>query len=116
MAMAAMIRMIATTISNSIREKPFCFFMMLDLLEKFYGARARHTYRKPGTNAKAEAISRSCFRILQITKRIVEINRLISDASLPQNGQNPLKMTFFVHSKKHKLSTNQGQRPSDGCS
>jgi hypothetical protein len=32
MAMAAMIRMIATTISNSIREKPFCFFMMLDLL------------------------------------------------------------------------------------
>src|SRR6516225_4585351 len=27
MAMAAMIRMIATTISNSIREKPFCFFM-----------------------------------------------------------------------------------------
>jgi len=30
-----MIRMIATTINNSIREKPFCFFMMLDLLEKF---------------------------------------------------------------------------------
>jgi hypothetical protein len=29
MAMAAMIRMIATTISNSIREKPFCFFMVL---------------------------------------------------------------------------------------
>src|ERR1700720_526219 len=26
-AMAAMIKMIATTISNSIREKPFCFFM-----------------------------------------------------------------------------------------
>src|SRR5258708_29305312 len=33
-AMAAMIRMIATTISNSISEKPFCFFMVLDLLEK----------------------------------------------------------------------------------
>jgi hypothetical protein len=28
MAMAAMIRMIATTISNSIREKPFCFLML----------------------------------------------------------------------------------------
>src|SRR5579859_3559868 len=28
-AMAAMIRMIATTISNSINEKPFCFFMVL---------------------------------------------------------------------------------------
>jgi len=28
-AMAAMIRMIATTISNSIREKPFCCFFML---------------------------------------------------------------------------------------
>src|SRR5438270_6171127 len=27
-AMAAMIRMIATTISNSISEKPFCFFIM----------------------------------------------------------------------------------------
>src|SRR5260370_27751149 len=27
MAMAAMIRMIATTISNSIREKPLCFFI-----------------------------------------------------------------------------------------
>jgi hypothetical protein len=41
-AMAAMIKMIATTISNSIREKPFCFFMMLDLLEKFcFDARAR---------------------------------------------------------------------------
>src|SRR6266852_9761038 len=26
-AMAAMIRMIATTISNSINEKPFCFFI-----------------------------------------------------------------------------------------
>jgi hypothetical protein len=43
--------MIATTISNSIREKPFCFFMMLDLLEKFYVARARYTYGKPETNA-----------------------------------------------------------------
>jgi hypothetical protein len=38
MAIAAMIKMMATTISNSIREKPFCFFMMPDLLEKFYGA------------------------------------------------------------------------------
>jgi hypothetical protein len=28
MAMAAMIRMIATTIKSSIREKPFCFFML----------------------------------------------------------------------------------------
>ena len=27
MAMAAMIRMIATTISSSMRENPFCFFM-----------------------------------------------------------------------------------------
>jgi hypothetical protein len=40
-AMAAMIKIIATTISNSIREKPFCFFIMLDLLEKFDSARAR---------------------------------------------------------------------------
>src|SRR2546428_7133196 len=27
-AMAAMIKMIATTIKSSIREKPFCFFML----------------------------------------------------------------------------------------
>src|SRR5574340_407391 len=31
MAIAAMIRMIATTISNSISEKPFCFFMYFPL-------------------------------------------------------------------------------------
>src|ERR1700693_487332 len=40
MAMAAMIRMIATTISNSIREKPFSFFMMLNLLGKLNGVTA----------------------------------------------------------------------------
>jgi hypothetical protein len=27
-AIAAMIKMIATTIKSSIREKPFCFFML----------------------------------------------------------------------------------------
>src|SRR3990172_11001936 len=30
-AIAAMIKMIATTINNSINEKPFCFFMYLPL-------------------------------------------------------------------------------------
>src|SRR5882757_5738314 len=44
MAMAAMIRMIATTISNSIREKPFCFFMMLDLLESFLWCQSTPDY------------------------------------------------------------------------
>src|SRR5271155_3034079 len=34
-AIAAMIKMIATTISNSISEKPFCFFMRSILLEVF---------------------------------------------------------------------------------
>jgi hypothetical protein len=62
--------MIATTISNSIREKPFCFFMMLDLLENFYGARAHHTYRKLVTNTEAEADSCSLYRILLITRVI----------------------------------------------
>src|SRR5437762_8279127 len=33
MAMAAMIRMIATTISNSIREKPRCLFMVFGTRE-----------------------------------------------------------------------------------
>jgi hypothetical protein len=31
-AMAAMIRMIATTISNSISEKPFCFRILFSLV------------------------------------------------------------------------------------
>src|ERR1700688_4549210 len=35
MAMAAMIRMIATTISNSISEKPFCFRISFSPLLRF---------------------------------------------------------------------------------
>src|SRR5271155_5656147 len=35
MAMEAMIRMIATTISNSISEKPFCFRIIVFLLPNF---------------------------------------------------------------------------------
>src|SRR5580704_5041885 len=31
-AIAAIIRMIATTINNSINEKPFCFFLIFTLL------------------------------------------------------------------------------------
>src|ERR1700686_2226043 len=34
-AIAAMIKIIATTISNSINEKPFCLFFMNSLLETF---------------------------------------------------------------------------------
>src|ERR1035438_951514 len=34
MAMAAMIRMIATTIKSSMSENPFCFFMSVHLLER----------------------------------------------------------------------------------
>src|SRR5690348_883624 len=34
-AMAAMIRMIATTISNSISEKPFCFRIVCSLLLRY---------------------------------------------------------------------------------
>jgi hypothetical protein len=40
MAMAAMIRIIATTISSSIREKPFCFRIKLSSQAKdSFGAR-----------------------------------------------------------------------------
>jgi hypothetical protein len=47
-AIAAMIRMIATTISNSISEKPFCFFIFNYLLEsvRVFSARARGTIRQ----------------------------------------------------------------------
>src|SRR5262249_24043313 len=41
MAIAAMIRMIATTIKSSIREKPFCCFFMLSPRE---GCRAKRTF------------------------------------------------------------------------
>src|SRR5277367_1625181 len=41
-AIAAMIRMIATTIKSSIREKPFCFFMHISL-RSLFSARARLT-------------------------------------------------------------------------
>src|SRR5204863_6584888 len=75
-AMAAMIRMIATTISNSIREKPFCFFMMLDLLDNFYVARARYTYRKPETNAAAEVIARSVSCSTLIINRLLKLRRM----------------------------------------
>jgi hypothetical protein len=53
--MAAMIKMIATTISNSIREKPFCFFMMLDLLRNFMVPEHAIPYGKPGTNVETVA-------------------------------------------------------------
>src|SRR5215472_4883532 len=50
-AIAAMIKMIATTISNSIREKPFCF-LMNSPWEHEYRARAHRRLRnvrvKPG--------------------------------------------------------------------
>src|SRR5215472_12836307 len=40
-AIAAMIKMIATTISNSIREKPFCFFTPSPFPISVYSVRAR---------------------------------------------------------------------------
>src|ERR1700674_3738561 len=96
MAMAAMIRMIATTISSSIREKPFCFFIMLDLLEKFYGARAHRTYRKPETNVETAAARCSLLRSGLIINTLMKLPRPRLRASLPKNGQNLLRLPFFV--------------------
>jgi hypothetical protein len=76
--------------------------MMLDLLEKFYGARAHHTYGKRETNAGPEVVGGSNIRILLIIKTITRFDRLSSDMLLPKNGQNTLELTFFVHSEKHK--------------
>jgi len=43
--MAAMIKMMATTISNSISEKPFvCYACVLHLSLRMFVARARHLY------------------------------------------------------------------------
>src|SRR5207302_3819273 len=103
-AMAAMIRMMATTISNSIREKPFCFFMMLDLLDNFYVARARYTYRKPETNAAAEVIARSVSCSTLIINRLLKLRRMRPRTCLPTNGQKSLTLPLFVHHQKHKSS------------
>src|SRR5437879_11754336 len=91
-AMAAMIRMMATTISNSIREKPFCFFMMLDLLDNFYVARARYTYRKPETNAAVEVIARSVSCSTLIINRLLKLRRMSSLHLSAANGQKSLKI------------------------
>src|SRR5438132_12983455 len=104
-AMAAMIRMIATTISNSIREKPFCFFMMLDLLEDFYGARARHTHRKPETNAANEVIPRSAPPSTLIINGLLISRRFSPCISRPANGQKYLSLPYFVHLDEHKWSS-----------
>src|SRR6266705_1339039 len=96
-AIAAMIRMIATTISNSIREKPFCFFMMLDLLEKFYDARARHTYRKPATISKSEVAPWSFLRNAVKIQCLMNLFRLRLPMPLPKTGQNTLELPFFVY-------------------
>src|SRR6266850_1873418 len=115
MAMAAMIRMIATTISNSIREKPFCFFMMLDLLEKFYDARARYRYGKPGTNPKTASAPRSLFRSALTIKGLMGLSRLGLHTPSPRNGQNLLRLPFFVRPWKHLSSVARGGCPND-CS
>jgi hypothetical protein len=53
-AMAAMIKMIATTISNSIREKPFCLSMPISF--NLFGSRWGDTGKlgkgKPRSNLK----------------------------------------------------------------
>src|SRR5260370_26327479 len=86
-AMAAMIKMIATTISNSIREKPFCFFMMLDLLEIFYGARAHRTYRKPETNVESVAARCPLHRNELIINSLVDFPRPRLRRPCPQMGK-----------------------------
>jgi len=87
MAMAAMIRMIATTISNSISEKPFCFFMMLDLLEIFYDARAHRTYRKPETNVETVAARCSLHRNGLIINSLVDFRDRSCVRPCPQMGK-----------------------------
>jgi hypothetical protein len=96
--MAAMIRMIATTISNSIREKPFCFFMILDLLEKFYGARAHCTYRKPETNVGYVAAHCSLFRNGLIINTLMNMSRLEAACVLAQKWAKPAQVALFCRS------------------
>jgi hypothetical protein len=70
--------------------------MMLDLLGRFYGARAHHTYRKRKTNVEAEAVPCPLSRILLILKAVVRGKELGQKISLPKNGRIRLQLTFFV--------------------
>jgi len=49
---------------------------MLDLLDNFYVARARYTYRKPETNAAAEVIARSVYCSTLIINRLLKLRRM----------------------------------------
>src|SRR6266480_3016355 len=104
-AIAAMIRMIATTISNSIREKPFCFFMMLDLLDNFYDARARYTYRKPETNAAAEVIVRYFCCSTLILNRLQELRRVSWRHPSAHKWTEIVDLALFCPSPKAQIVT-----------
>src|SRR5216684_3991456 len=110
-AMAAMIRMIATTISNSIREKPFCFFMMLDLLEKFYDARAHCTYRKPETNVEIVADRCFPFRIGLIINTLMNLPRLKLPCVPAQKWAKPVKVAPFCRSLEAFIVTSINHPP-----
>src|SRR5258708_36687470 len=104
MAIAAMIRIIATTISNSISENPFCFFMMLDLLKLFLKCQSTLFLSQPGDQWRGRtyfAFPVSC--ILLIIGTILRFNRALPGALLPQEPCKPgPEMTIFVSIEQHK--------------
>src|SRR6266849_1513447 len=101
MAMAAMIRMIATTISNSIREKPFCFFMMLDLLEKFLWYQSTPSIRQARNQSRLR-------KSLPSTRGIDEIEKVMAWATGDERarGLRPVLVHF---------RSNCGQDRAAGC-
>src|SRR4029077_11247667 len=95
MAIAAMIRMIATTISNSIREKPFCFFMMLNLLELFLMPEHTIPIANQGPIARKTIFPCSRSRILLIMGTILSSSHAIPDTSFAQEPENHAKIDIF---------------------
>src|ERR1700685_805536 len=77
MAMAAMIRMIATTISNSISEKPFCFRISFSPLLRFKSglvdplAVTSHFIAQNGTRGIGVP-ERHCFQSLRDSKTTLD--------------------------------------------
>ncbi|PYU83503.1 MAG: hypothetical protein DMG50_07885 [Acidobacteria bacterium] len=71
--------------------------MMLDLLEKFYDARARHIYRKPATISKSEVAPWYFLRNAVKIQSLMNLFRLKLPMPLPKTGQNTLELPFFVY-------------------
>src|SRR5947199_9191897 len=90
-AIAAMIRMIATTISNSINEKPFCLLRILSNLLRQLHAEAQYLVAR---NGPLRLVSLSFRGISFIMRQLQAVKASRQSVSARQT---PAAMTVFVH-------------------